>query len=103
MVSTGPDGMHRHASLRRAASSSPSRLEFPRRPVEHLVPMSRRLSNLRAATSLLVCVALLIGWVMSWREVDHLGGESAISAEGRQRGGGLSCACGTIELELWSR
>jgi len=65
--------------------------------------VKRRLFNLAAAGSFIVCLGISFAWAASWRRSAHIGGETAIASDGSQRGGGLSSACGTVQVELWSR
>jgi hypothetical protein len=64
--------------------------------------VKRRLFNLLALASLLLCVAAVVMWGRSYFYGDTIGGEDS-PAVGWRRGGGLYSSIGGIEADWWLR
>ena len=65
--------------------------------------MRRRLFNLAAAVSLVLCVATVAVWHRSYRIADVFGFETAVTGGGRNRGGNVGSEWGVVWVGLFRR
>src|SRR5687768_18168248 len=71
--------------------------------VDRIGGVKRWAWNILAGLSLLVCVAIVALWVRSHWRADVVGAQSAIAPDGRQRGGSVDVARGSLGVHYWSR
>lgn len=65
--------------------------------------LARALFTLCSAVSLLLCAAMVVGWVRSYRHTDAVRGEGPVVPGRTQWGGTASSSRGAIEVECWAR